>query len=67
VASLKALKAACIPMHARTFFIDDSVDNVATADQLSFTTIYFNEGLPTCALNFCAWACQQKLLREKRI
>ena len=27
----------------RTVFIDDSADNVATADQLGFATIHFNE------------------------
>jgi 2-haloacid dehalogenase len=27
----------------RTVFIDDSTDNVATADRLGFATIHFNE------------------------
>jgi 2-haloacid dehalogenase len=44
----------------RTVFIDDSADNVAIADRLGFATSTSTRRLPTSALSFCAWACQQK-------
>jgi 2-haloacid dehalogenase len=50
----------------RTVFIDDSADNVATADQLGFATIHFNEATTDLRTELLRLGLSSEVITEKR-
>jgi HAD superfamily hydrolase (TIGR01509 family) len=50
----------------RTVFIDDAADNVATADQLGFATIHFNEATTDLRTEFLRLGLPAEVITEKR-
>jgi len=50
----------------RTVFIDDSADNVATADQLGFATIHFNEATTDLRTELLRLGLPAEAITEKR-
>ena len=50
----------------RTVFIDDSTDNVATARQLGFATIHFNEATTDLRTELLGLGLPAEAIAEKR-
>jgi 2-haloacid dehalogenase len=50
----------------RTVFIDDAADNVATADQLGFATIHFNEATTDLRTELLRLGLPAEVITEKR-
>ena len=51
----------------RTVFIDDSADNVATANQLGFATIHFNEAATNLRAELLRLGLREEAISDKPI
>jgi FMN phosphatase YigB (HAD superfamily) len=51
----------------RTVFIDDSADNIATAEQLGFATIHFNESTTDLRTELLHLGLPPEVITQKRI